>query len=111
MALRRHLVAGDEVEFPDGEKTGTVIVTMITGGCRRLEGIVILHLPDVVDAEVETVGIAGTAGEAGEGRETQDLVVRHAETLDTIKCPMITREGGYCVGCSRRVDYTTVFDL
>jgi len=93
MALHRRLVVGDEVEVSDGEGTGTAIVTMITGGCHRLEGIVIPRLPGVV-----YVGAAvGTVGEAGEGRETRGLVVHPAETPDTIKrTDGPTRRGVLC---------------
>jgi len=72
--LRRHLVAGDEVEVLDGEETGTETVTMITGGYHHLEGIATLHLPGVVDVEV-----------SGGGRKTRDLAVHPAETPDTIE--------------------------
>jgi len=98
MVLRRHLAVGDEVEVSDGEGIGTGIVTTITGGCRRLEGIVILRLPDVVDvvATAETVGTVGTVGEAGEGRETRDLVAHPAETPDTIESAADTRGGVLC---------------
>lgn len=93
MALRQHLVAGVE-EVLDEEGTGTGIVTTTTGGCPRREEIVTLHLPGVADAEAA----AGTVGEAGEGRETRDLVVHPAETLDMIERTVDpyrhTRRGG-----------------
>jgi len=80
-ALRQHLVVGDEAEVSDGEGTETEIatVTMITGGCHRLEGIVILRLPGAV-----FVGV-GTVGEVEEGRGSQDLVAHPAGTPDMIK--------------------------
>jgi len=81
MALRQYSAAGDGVEVSDGEETGnaTAIVMMISGGCRHLEGIVTLHLSDVLGAGLRTVG------EAGGGRETLDPVVHPAETPDTIE--------------------------
>ena len=80
MGLHQRSVVEDEVGVPDAEKTGTGIARMITGGYHHLEGIVILRLFGAVDAE------PGTVGQAGEGRETRDLVVHHAGTLDMIKC-------------------------
>jgi len=81
MVLRQRLAVGDEVEVSDGGGTGKRIatVTMITGGCHRREGIVILHPPGVVCVEV------GTVGEAGGDRGTRDLVVHPAGTPDTIE--------------------------
>ena len=92
MPLHRRLVVGDEVEVEvsDEEETGTGTVTMITGGCHHLEGIVILHLPGVVG-----VGVAvGTVGEAGEGRETQDPAAHPAGTPDTIESTNGSHEMG-----------------
>ena len=87
MALRQRLVVGDEVVVSDGEEIGTGIVTMITGGCRHLEGIVIPRLPGVVYAEAVAgiVGTVGTVEEVGEDRETRDLVAHPAENLDMIE--------------------------
>ena len=82
MVLHQHLEVGDEVEVWDGEKRGIGIVTMTTGGYHRLEGIVTLRLPGVVDV---VVWIVETVGVAGKGRGTRDLVVRPAEILDTIE--------------------------
>jgi len=107
MGLHQHLVAGDEVEVgvevSDGEERGIGIVTMITGGYHRLEGIVTLRLPVVVDVEA-VVGIVETVGTvevAGEGRGTRDLVVRPAETPDTIERAVDpdehTRRGALCL--------------
>jgi len=104
MALHQHLVVGDEVEVgvevSDGEERGIGIVTMITGGYHRLEGIVTLRLPVVVDVEA-VVGIVGTVEVAGEGRGTRDLVVRPAETPDTIERAVDpdehTRRGALCL--------------
>jgi len=79
ITLHRHLVLGDGAEVSGEEETGTVIVTMITGGYHHLEGIAILHLLGVVDVE------AGTVGEAGEGLETQGLEAHPAGTPDTIE--------------------------
>jgi len=81
MALRRRLAVGDEVEVSDGGGTGKRIatVTMITGGCHRREGIVILRPPGVVGVEV------GTVGEVEGGRGTRDLVVHPAGTPDMIE--------------------------
>jgi len=86
MALHLHLAVEDEVqvEVLDGEEIGTGIVTTTTGGCRRLEGIVIPRLPGVVHAEA-VAGTVGIVGVAGEGRGTRDLVVHPAETPDTIE--------------------------
>lgn len=86
MVLHRHLVVGDEVGVQGGEEigTGTGIVTMISGGYRRLEEIVILPLPGVVHAE------DGTAEEVGKGRGTRDLAVRPAETPVTIETSVQT---------------------
>ena len=99
MVLHRHLVVGDEVEVSGGEERGIVIVTMITGGYHRLEGIVTLHLPGVVDVEAAVV-IVETAEVAGEGRGIRDLVVRPAETPDTIERAANpdrhTRKGALC---------------
>ena len=103
MALHQRLVVGDEVEVLDGEERGIVIVTMITGGCRRLEGIVTLRLPDVVGVEAVAgiVEIVGTVEVGGEGRGTRDLVVRPAGTPDTIERAvdpdrLHTRRGALC---------------
>jgi hypothetical protein len=103
MPLHQHLVAGDEAEASDGEERGIGIVTMITGGYRRLERIVTLRLPGVVDVEgvVWIVGIVETAEVGGEGRGTRDLVVRRlAETPDTtertVDPDMHTGRGALC---------------
>ena len=100
MFLHQHSVAGGEVEVLDGEERGIVIVTMITGGYHRLEGTVILRLlPGAVDVEA-VVGIVETVEVVGEGRETRDLVVRPAETPDTIERAADpdrrTRRGALC---------------
>lgn len=115
MARRRHSVVGDGAVLY-GERRGTEIVTTITGGCHRLEGIVTLRLPDVVDVEVvatvEIVGIVGTAEGAGEGRGTRDLVAHPAEILVTIELVVDpdkhARRWGYYVEYPHRVDYTAV---
>lgn len=88
MALHQHSAVEDGVEVSDGEGTGiaTATVMMITGGCHHLEGIVTLHLPDVLDAGL------GTVGEVGGDRETLDPVVRPAETPDTIE--RVVNQGG-----------------
>jgi len=101
MVLHRHLVVGD-VGVLDGEETGTGtgIVTMISGGYRRPEGIVTLRLSDVVGVE-----------EAEDGQETRDLVVHPAETPGTIERTVDpdNHEGeGYYVEHSHKVDYTTI---
>ena len=113
MPLHRRLVAGDEVEVPDVEETGTATVTMIIGGYRHPEGIVILHLPGAVDVEV-VVGTVGTAGEVGGGQRIQDLAAHPAETPDTIECAIDPDDHtirGHYAGCSIEVDNTTIFDL
>lgn len=77
-ALHQHSAVGDGLEVSGGGGTGKKIATatMITGGCRRLEGIVILRLPGVVGVEV------GTVGEVEGGRGTRGLVVHPAGTPD-----------------------------
>lgn len=87
MAPRQHLVVGDGVEeVLDGGGTGTGIgigtVMMITGGCHRLGGIVILHLPGVVRV------VEATVVEVGEGQGTRGLAVRPAEIPGTIENPI-----------------------
>ena len=82
--LHRYLAVGDEVWAPGEGETGTAIVTMITGGYRHPEGIVIPRLLGVVDVEA-AVGTAGTVGEAEEGQKTQDLAAHPVETPDTIE--------------------------
>lgn len=88
MALHRHSAVEDGVEVSDGEGTGiaTATVMMITGGFHHLEGIVILHLPDALDAGL------GTVGEVGGDRKTLDPVVHPAETPDTIE--RVANQGG-----------------
>jgi len=82
MPLHRHSAVGDEVWALGEGGTGTAIVTMITGGYRHPEGIVIPLLPGVVDVEA----VVGTAGEVEEGQKTRDLAAHPAETPDTIEC-------------------------
>jgi len=114
MALRRHSAAGDGV-VSDGEERGTEIATTTTGGYHRLEGIVTLRLPGVVDAVVEgTVETVETAEGAGEGRGTRDPAVHTAGILDTIeltvdagKCSRM----GYYVEYPHKVDYTAILGL
>ena len=85
MPPHRRLVVGDGVGVSDGEGTKTGTVTTITGGYPHLEGIVILLLPGVVDAEAAAAETVVTVEEVGKGRETQDLEVHHAETPDMIE--------------------------
>ena len=95
MALHQHSVVGDGVGVSGaeggretgglgtgrgrGKERGKETVTMTIEGYHRLEGIVILRLPDV---DVEATW---TVGEVGEGPETRGLAVHLAGTLDMIE--------------------------